>query len=208
MAVRDYVAAITSLLPRGRAWRRNSDSTIGAIIQAIADEAQRVDDRAANLMREIRPSLTTELIPEWEADLGLPGDCAPAPTSDGNRRAAILAKYILVGRQDEAYLHEIAAAFNLEISVTNEYPFEMGINGMGDPVGGSEWRHVFTITISAPQDDPDTAAFRCTIDQLKPAHTVALYDYTGAWPTDELISTGTIYTGGTVLEGETITVTD
>lgn len=179
MAVRDYVATLRALLPPGRAWNRERQSRTDDVLTAIGDELGRVDGRAGDLMREIDPRTTTELLDEWERELGLPGDCItdPAASTDEERRGAIIAQLLSTGRQDEQYFIDILAGFGVSATIVNEYPFEMGISGMGDPVGGSEWRHVWRIVLSDLITDSQREAIECAVRRYKPAHTVVLFDY-------------------------------
>lgn len=179
MAVRDYVATLRALLPPGRAWNRERHSRTDDVLTAIGDELGRVDGRAGDLMREIDPRTTTELLDEWESELGLPGECItdPAASTDEERRGAIIAQLLSTGRQDEQYFIDILAGFGVTATIVNEMPFEMGISGMGDPVGGSEWRHVWRIVTGDDVSPAMVEAIKCAINRYKPAHTVVLYDF-------------------------------
>lgn len=178
MAVRDYAAALRALFPLGRAWNREVDSRTGQVIRAIADELERVDGRAGDLMAEIDPTTTTELLDEWESELGLPGPCGGVGmgNTDEDRRAAIIAQLLATGRQDEAYYLEILEGFGFTGHIVHEEPFEMGVHGMGDPVGGSEWRHVWRIVTDQIPGDDLQKSIECAINRYKPAHTVVLFD--------------------------------
>jgi hypothetical protein len=86
-----YARMLTALLPPGKLWR-----FVGSVLQDLflgcADELARVHARVGNLLDEADPTTAIELVPEYEAELGL--DVAPTL---GERRARIVAR--LVARQ-------------------------------------------------------------------------------------------------------------
>jgi hypothetical protein len=90
-ATSGYASMMRALLPPGKLWR-----AVGALLDAIflgcADELSRVDARVANLLDEDDPTTATELLPEYERELGV-----TAAVSLAERRANIVAR--LVARQ-------------------------------------------------------------------------------------------------------------
>lgn len=178
MAVRDYVAALRALLPLGRAWNREQGSRTDDLLRGIADELGRVDDRAGDMMREIDPRTTLELLDEWERELDLPGGCVVDTGSQTveERRGAIIAQLLSTGRQNQQYYLDIVSGFGVSASIVDEQPFLLGLSGMGDPVGGSEWNFVWRIVVADPQPQTVIDAIRCAIERYKPAHTVVIYD--------------------------------
>lgn len=86
--MRSYMARLISLLPQGWAWRAQRRSKERVTLQAIATELERVDNRAMELMREIDPRQTAELLTDWERELCLPDPCTPAGQTQAERRAA------------------------------------------------------------------------------------------------------------------------
>ncbi len=90
---RDYVGQVRALFPRGAAWNFSaqflSETVFNQLAEAIAIEFGRVDGRAQDLLAEMDPRTTTELIEDWERVCGLPDPCAAAPTTLADRRAAV-----------------------------------------------------------------------------------------------------------------------
>lgn len=174
MGVRNYAAALRALLPKGRAWNREAGSRTDQVLTALADELGRVDDRAGNLMEEIDPMTVTELLPEWERELGITPD---AGATDSDRRSSIIAHLYASGGQSEDYFLMLLHNFQVSGYITNEEPFEMGVSGMGDPVGGSEWRHVWTVVTADPITEDLKESIESTFNRYKPAHTVVLFQF-------------------------------
>lgn len=80
-----------ALLPPGKLWRMVA-STLADFLLACAQELARVDARADALIEEADPRTTTELLPDFELDLGL---IASGTLAD--RRARVIA--LLLRRQ-------------------------------------------------------------------------------------------------------------
>ena len=66
----DYVQLLSALLPPGPAW-----SSEDVAIKGAAPSLLRVHQRAEDLMLELDPRTTTELINRWEKCCGLPDEC-------------------------------------------------------------------------------------------------------------------------------------
>lgn len=94
---RDYVADLEALLPTGGAWPRGEDTVYHQLNAGLAAEFARIDQRAADLLEEMDPRTTTELLPDWERVAGLPDPCTAAPTTLEGRRAALTARLISRG---------------------------------------------------------------------------------------------------------------
>lgn len=73
----DYQAALQALLPHGRVWPREPDAVQSRVAAGLAQTAARLHARANYLLRDAFPLTPLELLPEWEATLGLPDECSP-----------------------------------------------------------------------------------------------------------------------------------
>lgn len=94
---RDYARLLHQLLPPGDLWR-TLGGTMQNVIDALAVELARVDQRALDLEAEMMPATSVELLEEWETALGLPdGGCELASTTAG-RQAAAQARFTARGR--------------------------------------------------------------------------------------------------------------
>lgn len=87
-----YARMLKALLPPGKIWRLDSDGVLSRIFLACGDELDRVDQRAQDLIREADPRTADELLPEFEAELGL-----VAEGTIDERRARVVA--LLLRRQ-------------------------------------------------------------------------------------------------------------
>lgn len=177
MAIRTvthYLRLLQSLLPWGKAWSRDDDSTLTEFLKAQADEFVRLDSRSVDLQTERDVRATQELISEHETDLGIPDECIELAGTLQERRDYAHSKLIAQGRQDKQYFIDLAAAAGYTITITEFAPdtFHWQVNVYGG--GGSEW--VYFRSGGSVSGDPLIygAGFdllQCLLDKYKPAHT-------------------------------------
>ncbi len=152
LSISDIAGAMRRLLPRGRAWPRDNDSTQWEVLQGLAPTYQRLAARDVNLLTDSFPLTTVELLPEWEASLGLPDPCAgPSPTIQ-QRRAQVVARFAGNGGQAAAYFIEYAANLGYTIGVQNFAPFRVGFNCAGQPLYGEAPTNYFRAGIGRAGD--------------------------------------------------------
>ena len=191
-----YAAQARKLLPLGLIWAIRTGTPYGDFVDGLATEFARVESRFAEAELEIDPRTTTELISDWERNLGLPGECASNPTTTIARRAAITAKLASQGGQSVAYYTTLAATLGWEIEI-EEYPPPAIERPTAPMVAGSACTelYVFAWTVHAPPaafdvfqagqsgaGDPLVSAnlnelLECTLRALRPAHTSVLFEY-------------------------------
>jgi uncharacterized protein YmfQ (DUF2313 family) len=174
----DLLTAMQNLLPRGRAWRRDAGAVITQMLAAFMPTFQRVIASGANLVVDGFPSTTVQLIPEWEASLGLPDSCTPLGATIGQQQAAIVEKFTRTGGQSKAYYIGVAARLGYTITITEGAPgtyvwtihssavapgsvFRVGQNRAGD-------------LLATPGSN---AYLQCVFNAIKPAHTVLAFSY-------------------------------
>ena len=75
-----YLEQLQGLLPKGRAWRRDGEGTITRLLRAGAEILASLDLKGVQLLADINPGSTTDLIDEWERAVGLPDDCSRGST--------------------------------------------------------------------------------------------------------------------------------
>jgi hypothetical protein len=80
-----YQRMMLKLLPPGRLWRF-FNSLFSDLFQGCADELERLDARAGDLLRESVPSKAVEMLPEYEDEL----DIVAAARPPNDRRASSL----------------------------------------------------------------------------------------------------------------------
>ncbi len=182
----DFARLLMSLLPPSKwgFWTRDLNSNTYKYMLGLGKEFVRVDQRIEDLLNECLTLQADELLEEWEADFGLPEDgYALASTTEG-RRKEINAKLIQVGRQDENYFIEIAAALGYTITIETFSPAFVGIFAMGDPVGGQEslfyWKVNIDLDSITESAEVNIVKLIYNIKKVKPAHMMVLFDFTGA----------------------------
>lgn len=174
----NYSQQLQQLQPPGMALPSDPDSAWVALLDGIAAEFARIDGRTQQLETEITLSDgTVELLAEWERVLGLPDDCMAIPADPADRLAVIRSRIAAAGGQTPQYLIGLIETLGVSATIVEEEPFEMGRHGMGDPIGGSEWRHVWRYVTADDVPAELRDVIRCTVDRHKPAHTVATAEY-------------------------------
>ncbi len=94
----DALAGYQAHLPSGAAWPRAVDTNSTDFARGLSKEFERINARVEQLLLEMDPRTTTELIADWERITGLPDPCAEvAPTTIEDRRAAVTARIVARG---------------------------------------------------------------------------------------------------------------
>ncbi|PTT04323.1 YmfQ family protein [Pseudomonas sp. HMWF006] len=189
----DYLEQLKALLPPGQAFPRESGTTLHNLLDGMSVELARADSRAETLPEEANPATTIELLGDWERVVGLPDKCSGAleETLQG-RRSALLAKLTSTGGQSPSYFIQLAATLGYTVTIEEFKPFRAGHSSAGDPLTNGPW--AFTWVVRAPavsityfrsgqsaSGEPlrtwGNDTLECKINQLKPAHTIALFAY-------------------------------
>ena len=89
LAAAAYARMMKALLPPGKKWNLQPDSTLTAVFLACGDELARISQRSADLIEESDPRTTSELLAEWERMLGLGAD-----GTEDDRRARVVSLVI------------------------------------------------------------------------------------------------------------------
>ena len=187
----DYQQAMLRLLPTGRVWRRDPESTLSAVMLALAPTYSRSTAAAAQVLVDASPATTVNLLGEWEASLGLPDPCTAPNPSIEQRQAAVRAKWGARGASTMAYFISMAAALGFAITITEFSPFAVDM-GCDQPLLEPAWAFVWQV--NAPEivtfyfsvdqsgvDDPletyDAGELVCRITQDAPAGTLVLFAF-------------------------------
>ena len=107
----------TLLLPSGPAWSPESGTVLDLLLDAIAAQMADVDSTAANLLDEIRPSTTFDLLPDWERVVGLPDSCSVLGSTITVRRASLLEKLVTKPTLNASEFVRIGRTFGVDIVV-------------------------------------------------------------------------------------------
>lgn len=187
-----YTAQLQQLLPTGPAWTRDPASTLTAVLAALAAGFARLDTRVDDLLAEIDPRSTYDMLEDWERVLGLPDGCSPVSGTLSKRRVALIQKLTSLGGQTPAYYEALAAALGFDV-VIHEFDPAVDTYSPGLDITDGKWRlvwrmeilnqtdfTVFRAGVSAAGDrlvEGGALDLECVIRRAKPAHTLVLFTY-------------------------------
>lgn len=189
----DYLAALQSLLPRGKVWPRDPDAAQTKSLAGLSPIYVRQNARANQLLVDAFPSSTIELLPEWEATLGLPDPCAGLSPTIYARRAQVVARIKALGGQSVLYFIALALALGYTVTITQFAPARVGQSRVGQPLCGPAWAHAYRINaplntvvrsrvgtskVGEPLAYWSNAVLECELRQFMPAHTLIIFSYT------------------------------
>lgn len=189
----DYLTQFQKLLPRGRIWHRGWGWVQDADLLTLMPMWSRLQDRLNDLIDQIFPCTTTELLPEWENTLGLPDPCIGVLSTLQERTAAVCAKFAARGGQSMEYFIRLAASMGYQIDIEQFAPFRASINRVGDPLFDEAWAYAWRIVVqaepviiwfrvneSAVQEPLATwgiQTLQCMLERYAPANTVLIFAY-------------------------------
>jgi uncharacterized protein YmfQ (DUF2313 family) len=190
--IAEYRNQFKALLPPGRLWDalRTDGNLVHALLTALAKPFAIVDKRAGDLLAEIDPRSTTELLTEWETWTGLPDICTGSLATLQQRRAALLQKLTGVGGQNRAYFIGLALALGYVVTI-DEFKVFTCESACDQPIHDEAWRFTWRVnapaetiiefTCESPCTDPlrawGNALLECVIGSVSPAHTNLLFGY-------------------------------
>jgi len=156
---------------------------------AFAEELSNYQSRIVTLMNEAIPGLSTELIEDWERDLGLPDECSVSIQTLTERQTSAHAKHITnYDGQNKQFYIDYASALGMTITITETFGalgiFRVNVNRVdrtpSEGVDGARlWsksaRHKWSVNLLAV-GSTSFEYLKCRFEQLKPAHTIVLYN--------------------------------
>lgn len=179
-SVNDYLKLLQHLLPAGKLWNRLQDSGLGEFFHGAAEELARIDLRGDDLFLEASSKTTTELIEEYEEEYAIPESGSELQSTLAGRRSEINTKILGMGRQDKDYFIELAAALGYTVTIEEYTPAWCGLMQAGDPCGDQVNIFYWTVYVEIENEFlPDLIILQNKINTFKPAHTVALFNYSG-----------------------------
>lgn len=122
----DFLATLRALLPPGKAWTRDPDATLTALLRGLAAGFASLQARASEVLKDAFPTGTVELLPEWEATLGLPDPCIGPEALVDERRAQVVARLTNPGGQSVGYFVWYAGQLGYPITITEFAPSRFG----------------------------------------------------------------------------------
>lgn len=186
-----FQAGVQRLLPPGRAWPRRLTTTLAAFAGAIGDTFYQLHTQMVLLLDvESDPAQAVQLLPDWEADYGLPDPCTPPNPSINQRHAALLAKIAGIGGQSAAYFIGVAKQLGYTITITTWEAWSCW-DSPWLPVVAIDWRFAWqvnapTITVqyftpfSSPWDPLWTISdttLECRLRQIAPGYGIMWVNY-------------------------------
>lgn len=176
----DYCTVTRQLSPEGFAWQIKPGGVMAKLLCALGYEASRIERRVSELLEEVDPRTTEELLPDWERNAGLPGKCNTNPPSTlEGRREALHAK--LTERVSDSPSFFLALADGLgypNAEIRREHaPFQCGISACGDALQGhhGHWTYAWTLIANDTTENDDT--LRCLVLDYAQLHTVVLFEF-------------------------------
>lgn len=166
MTAATYLQQLQALLPPGRAWPRDDNSTLGKTLHALADELARVDGRVTDLLDEIIPDQTSELLAQWERICGVAG------------AQAVLAQLAAQGGASPAYFIALADLLGLTVTIDDDLTGLLAnftcVSPCNALLQGYNKRYWWEVSIPAAGPEPELEAL---FIKLKPAHTRVDFSY-------------------------------
>ncbi|WP_431282730.1 YmfQ family protein [Humitalea sp. 24SJ18S-53] len=188
-----YAAQLADHLPPGDMWQRGADPTMGTLLLWSGQTFAYVDRRRMDVLREADPRQAVELLPDWEAEVGLPDPCTPLTVmSVGQRRSLVVARLTARGGQSRAFFIALAEALGYPGATVTEFrPFTTR-SACNAPVHGPRWwwtwrlnlpgafnirRFTARSAVNEPLRSWGDSALECTVRRVKPAHSHVLFRY-------------------------------
>ncbi|MTI13372.1 YmfQ family protein [Sansalvadorimonas verongulae] len=188
-----YAEQLRQLLPQGLVWNTEPGSVLARLVNALAEEFARVDQRGDDLVSNALPHQTIEMLPEWEHSAGLPDECHGSTQELEQRREALLEKLREVGDQSRTYYIALADRMGIAITITEFSQPKAGMARAGDPCCSGEWHFVWqvnrdsSLTVNHATADNSrsgdrlatwqTGQLECLFRRLNHAHKLVIFQY-------------------------------
>ncbi len=174
-----YTGLIAALLPPGRAWPRDNASWMHRMAEGLADECARIHERGDDLLAEMDPSRCIEMLPEWETSKGLPGPCASALGTLGERRQALMARVFSIGDQRPGFFIDLAKSVGYDVTITENVGGDPTVWRINAPATTVRWFRAGRNRAGDRIRQWGNDLLECTIRQANPAHLILLFGYGG-----------------------------
>ncbi len=174
------LARLQDLMPPGVAWNRDAGTNLTDLLRALAYAFSRVKKRGLDLLEEVDPRTTAEMLGDWERVFGLPDECEQPETVAG-RRAALLGKMRGFGDPTIANITALALALGYVIIIHEYKRADMFVctSDCQDSLFTDQWMFVWHVTTSAGETDEQ---LECALDGFHPLHTVLVVIFHETWP--------------------------
>ncbi|MGN8030872.1 YmfQ family protein [Pseudomonas sp. 22189] len=190
----EYYQQLRGLLPAGPAWDPERVPEIDAVLTGVSAEFARLDARAVDLLNEVDPGGVSELVPDWEAVMGLPDACLGLNPAFEDRRLAVRRRLVEVGGQSRAFFIEIAVGLGYSNpTITERRAPRFGQSRFGAANFGTWSAQFMWILNTGPRlklgrrfgasfwgsrfGSNSSGALECVIHRAAPAHTLEFIKY-------------------------------
>lgn len=190
------VADLWGLMPPGWAWTRRPGSLLSMILEVIAGAIARVEALVDQLPTEINPATSVRLLDGFERVLGpSPCDMGVSADSIGQRQREAARRWTFKGGASRAFFAALAEAFGVSLTITEYRPTVCGDELGAQLLIGEAEQWVWTIGLGLTWERPPICGdqvcgdylgeiglspVECLIRHYAPAHTVPVFDYSGA----------------------------
>lgn len=131
------ISAGLSLWPQGPAWGSpdgqavSLDSNLARFTRVLLDPFVWLYQRIWSLVRNASVQGVDELLPDWEAEYGLPDNCVTGETSVAERLRALEAKVMSLAIITPGDFIRVAASYGFSITIEEPAVFECGFSECG-----------------------------------------------------------------------------
>jgi uncharacterized protein YmfQ (DUF2313 family) len=174
-----YLNQLKSLLPPGSAWTRDIGSNLHKFLEGIAVEAARIHERAEDLLAEMDPGRTVELLAQWETVWGLPDPCTGQLATLGERRAVLLARVTGIGDQTPGFFIRLAASLGYTVTITENVGADPTVWRINAPEVSVRWFRAGQNRAGDRLRIWGNELLECAIVAVNPAHLTVLFGYGG-----------------------------
>lgn len=186
-----YKNLLKQLLPEGPAWECEE---ILSLVESLAQEMARSDQRIYQLLTEMDPAGVYELVPDWEQVMNLPDPCLGPSPSYSDRVKQVRKRLTQVGAQTPAFFVSIAKEQGYDkAKVVEIWAPRFGRSRFGKARFGTWLQQFFWILDTGSRLDIGRVfgasyfgqrfgqiagdALECVISRYSPAHTVYVIQY-------------------------------
>jgi uncharacterized protein YmfQ (DUF2313 family) len=145
---------------------------ITAETTAYGNALDAANTSADSLLPEFDPRTTTLMLPDWERVYGL----VAGTLTVAQRQAALAARRLAAGGSSIAFFIVLAASLGYTADISGVQVHTVN-SDVEYPLYDAPWRFVWTVHAHANAGAVPAAALEALINQLKPAHTCAVFTY-------------------------------
>jgi len=169
----EWIGFLNHFLPNGEAFvaKYVEGTNLRAYQKAKSQEFKRFGDFIADLISEVLPSTSINLLSEWEAYLGIPDSCIPLANTLQERRDNVILKLTSLAYQTEQHLIDLADAYGFTIT----FSLSTGFNYTLPFVLNNNERSLFLISGNFSTSPDKAAVFQCLIRSLIPANKTVVF---------------------------------